>query len=140
MIDSHARSTGRLACGYERLRYLLSADICVEPSACSPINLLSIRTKLTEYMALSRAVVAYDLPGNRFLADGAALYAQPNDEGDFARKIAQLMGAEELRRQMGAAGRRRVEEQLNWECSARVLNEAYQRVLPRAASPVKLWS
>jgi len=45
-----------------------------------------------EYMALGKPIVAFNLPEHRFMAQDAAVYAQPKDELDFAKQIALLMG------------------------------------------------
>jgi len=42
-------------------------------------------------MALAKPTVAFDLPEHRVTADGAVLYACPNNELDFAQKIATLI-------------------------------------------------
>ena len=54
--------------------------------------------KMMEYLALGKPVVAFDLPEHRFTAQGAAVYARPNDELDYARQIALLIDNPERRR------------------------------------------
>lgn len=111
------------------LRYLSSADIFVDPDPSNPFNDRSTMIKMLEYMALERPIVAFDLPEHRVSAGEAALYAQPNDERDFAEKIATLMNDPDLRRQMGAIGRQRIDEQLAWPFQANMLVAAYARLL-----------
>jgi glycosyltransferase involved in cell wall biosynthesis len=66
--------------------------------------------KMMDYMALGKPTVAYDMAEHRFTAGEAALFAQPNDEVDLARKLAQLIEQSELRGRLGAIGRERVEQ------------------------------
>jgi glycosyltransferase involved in cell wall biosynthesis len=117
--------TGRIP-DEDLLRYLSTADICVDPDPSNPLNDKSTMIKVLEYMALGKPVVAYALPETRFSAGEAALYAQPNDELDFARQIARLMDDEALRRKMGQHGRERIERELAWQHSAANLLRAYE--------------
>jgi glycosyltransferase involved in cell wall biosynthesis len=56
---------------------------------------------------------------------------QPNDEPKFAEAIVQLMGQPELRKQMGAYGRRRVEGELQWSMVGKNLLTAYEALLAK---------
>ena len=65
-------------------------------------------------MAYGKPIVAFDLKETRFSAGGPPVYVRPNEEAEFAKIVAELMGQPEFRRKMGARGRRRVEEELQW--------------------------
>jgi len=108
---------------------LAAADICVDPDPSSPLNDVSTWIKVMEYMAYAKPIVAFDLKETRFSAGDAAIYVRPNDEAEFATTVAQLMGAPELRNKMGAYGRRRVEEELQWSKVGRNLLAAYDTLL-----------
>jgi glycosyltransferase involved in cell wall biosynthesis len=108
--------------------YLCAGDIGVAPEPSNPLNDRSTMVKIMEYMAMAKPVVAFDLPENRYTAQGAALYAQPNDELDFARQIAVLMDDPERRKKMGQVGRERVENELAWPHQAKHLLDAYASV------------
>lgn len=117
--------TGRVP-DEDLLKYLSTADICVDPDPSNPLNDKSTMIKVLEYMALGKPIVAYALTETKFSAGEAAIYARPNDELDFARQIARLMDNEELRRTMGRYGRERVESKLSWKNSAENLLRAYE--------------
>jgi glycosyltransferase involved in cell wall biosynthesis len=87
-----------------------------------------------EYMALGKPIVQFDLAEGRHSAQHASLYAVRNDARDLARKILQLLDDEPARRAMGAFGRRRVLEELEWRHEAPKLLSAYEALLRR--SPV----
>ena len=72
--------------------------------------------------------VAFDLAETRFSAEDAALYATPNVAEDFANKIETLLDDEELRLRMGALGRKRIEEVLNWDYDKLNLLLAYNKL------------
>jgi glycosyltransferase involved in cell wall biosynthesis len=79
-----------------------------------------------EYMASAKSIVAFDLKETRFSARHAAIYVEPNNETEFAKAIAQLMDQPELQRKMGAYGRCRVEEELQWAKVGKNLLTAYE--------------
>ena len=109
--------------------YLASADICVAPEPQNDYNNNSTFIKILEYMAAGKAVVAFDLAESRRSAEGAALYARPNDVHDFAKKLAILISNPSLRHSMGECGRLRVNRQLAWRYSAPELLAAYDKAL-----------
>jgi glycosyltransferase involved in cell wall biosynthesis len=111
--------------GNELLERLSSCDICVEPSPTSAYNENCTMNKILEYMALGKPIVQYDLREGRRSAAGASLYAKPNNEVEFAEKILELLDAPERRAEMGAEGKRRMEEVLEWRHQAPKLLEAY---------------
>jgi glycosyltransferase involved in cell wall biosynthesis len=110
---------------------LAAADICVDPDPSSPLNDVSTWIKVMEYMAYAKPIVAFDLKETRFSAGSAAVYVRPNKEAEFAETVAQLMEQPELRSKMGAYGRRRVEEELQWSKVGRNLLTAYDALLAR---------
>jgi glycosyltransferase involved in cell wall biosynthesis len=117
----------------DKLRYLSSADICVDPDPWNPFNNRSTMIKVADYMALGKPIVAFDLRETRFTAREAALLVTPNDEMEFARGIQRLMDDSALRHQMGSFGRRRVEAELAWSHSVTHLLAAYRAVFPQTA-------
>jgi glycosyltransferase involved in cell wall biosynthesis len=118
---------------YERVpRYIAATDICVVPDPSNEYNDCSTIVKVMEYMAQAKPIVAFELPEHRVTAGDTALYAQPNEERDFAKQLLRLMDDAELRRQLGDAGRRRVMESLTWEHQEAHLLAAY-RSLDRSA-------
>lgn len=124
-IDKYVWFTGRIS-DEDLLRYLSAADICVDPDPSNPFNDRSTMIKMMEYMALGKPIVAFDLPEHRVTAQDAAVYARPNDELDFATKIAWLMDHPEERRERGSKGRKRVETTLAWPHQVNDLLEVYR--------------
>lgn len=112
-------------------RYIATADICLVPDPWNDYNNRSTFVKIMEYMAAGKPVVGFDLKESRFSAKEGALYAQPNDIADFARKIAFLMDRPELRDSMGRAGAERIENQLAWHFSVPALLNIYTKLVGR---------
>jgi glycosyltransferase involved in cell wall biosynthesis len=127
-LESFIRFTGRIP-DDELAAYLSTADVCVAPDPKNPMNDKSTMNKIFEYMAHARPVVLYDLTEGRRSAGDAALYARPNDPQDFAAQIVKLLDSEPLRRELGARGRRRIEEGLNWDAEKQRLVQAYAAAL-----------
>ncbi len=108
--------------------YMSTADICVAPEPSNNYNDRSTMVKISEYMSLGKAIVAFDLPEHRVTAQNAALYAQPNDELDFAQKILDLMDSPSRREQMGNDGKHRVINRLAWSHQEKNLIMAYDSI------------
>ena len=78
-----------------------------------------------EYMAVGKPIVSFDLKETRVTAQEAAVYVTPNDELAFAEQIAFLMDRPDVRKKMGACGKRRIEEELAWSIVSQNLLRAY---------------
>jgi glycosyltransferase involved in cell wall biosynthesis len=129
-LDDFVELTGYIS--EEDLRAnLAAADICMDPDPSSPLNDVSTWIKIMEYMAAAKPIVTFDLKETRFSAQDAAVYVQPNDEHKFAAAIAGLLDDPAARARMGAAGRARVEKDLQWSVVGQSLLAAYAFLLPR---------
>ncbi len=106
---------------------IASADICIDPAPCTELNHRSTMIKVTEYLACSRPVVAFDLRETRYTAGPAALYAKCGDLDQFAALIVELAGDPQLRMALATAGSQRSKE-LTWENSEKELIGAYGRL------------
>lgn len=129
-LDDYVLFTGRIP-DDELMRYLSTADICVDPDPFNPFADRSTMIKMAEYMAIGKPIVAFDLTEHRRTAADAASYAAANDELAFARCLADLMDDPDERARMGAAGRLRVEKELAWSHQERRLIDVYRQLLPR---------
>lgn len=107
-------------------RYISAADICVAPEPSNPYNDRSTSIKVMEYMQHGKPIVAFDLPEHRFSAQEAAVYAHPNDERDFAQRIAALIDDSAQCQRMGQIGRDRIERKLAWSYQKQHLLDAYR--------------
>jgi len=110
----------------ELLRLYRQADVCVVPSVWhEPFGMVAV-----EAMAAGCPVVAADGGGlTGIVEDGETGYLYPHKDGAaLAEKLGHLMDDESLRRSMGEAGRRKVEEQYDWP---RVIERHYPAILER---------
>ena len=123
-VADYVTFTGRVA-DEEMLAMLNTADICVNPDIANEMNDKSTMNKIMEYMALGKPIVQFDLAEGRFSAQGASLYAKKNDVVDLAQNIVALIDNVQLRAEMGACGRKRVESELEWRHEAPKLLAAY---------------
>lgn len=129
-LDPYVCFTGRVS-DEDLMRYLSTADICVDPDPSNPFNDRSSMIKMTEYMALGKPIVAFALPEHVVTAQSAALYAQPNEERELAAKLAELMDAPGRRAEMGRIGRERIEKELAWHHQASKLLGVYEQIFAR---------
>jgi glycosyltransferase involved in cell wall biosynthesis len=113
----------------EIARLLSTADVCLSPEPKTAFNDMSTLVKITEYMAMGRALVAFPLQQTQFTAQDAAVYADANDPESYARCIDALLDDPSRRARLGEIGRDRVRRSFTWEQSKRPLQEAYDRAL-----------
>lgn len=125
-LSGHVTFTGR-APDAELFSVLSSADVCVNPDRVNPMNDKSTMNKILEYMAFSKPIVQFEVKEGHFSAQGASLYARPNDTADMAEKIVALLDDPARRAAMGREGRARVVSELNWDMQVPALVAAYRR-------------
>lgn len=112
---------------------VVKAKIGIIPLPDLPKFQNNIPQKMFEYMALRMPIVMSDLPPSRpFVGDGAcAFMVPPDDPTAYADAIIRLLDTPALSRQMGAEGRRRVEQEYNWEKESHKLLNLYAELLDR---------
>lgn len=132
-LGSYVTLTGQVSHD-EVAMWLSNADLGVAPDPKNAMNDKLTMIKILEYMAFSLPVVLFDLEEGRCIAGDAALYATPNDPVEFAHQVSTLLDGSELRKQLGAHGRKRIEESLNWETEKRSLIKAYDVALQRGVA------
>jgi glycosyltransferase involved in cell wall biosynthesis len=131
-LDEYVEFTGFIP-DADLLRYLSTADICLDPNPTSPLNDVSTWIKVMEYMALGKPIVSFDLKETRISAADAAIYVKPNDEAEFAQTVASLLDDPERRRAMGESGRKRVADALSWSITSKSLIAAYRSLFATTA-------
>jgi glycosyltransferase involved in cell wall biosynthesis len=126
-LRGHVEFTGRVP---DELvsRVLSTADVGLSPDPKNPLNDLSTMNKTMEYMAFELPVVAFDLRETRVSAADAAVYVTPNDVGEYAKAIVELMDDEPERARLGKLGRARVEQELAWSHQERAYLGVYERL------------
>jgi glycosyltransferase involved in cell wall biosynthesis len=114
--------------------YFSGCDLFVLPSVVDQQgNVDGLPNTLLEAMASARPVVATNVAGIPLaVKDGDnGLLVPEKQPGELSSAINLLLDAPELRVQYGEAGRRRVEQELNWETTARTFVELYRTALKR---------
>jgi glycosyltransferase involved in cell wall biosynthesis len=119
------------------LAYVRDAEICVSPYYPSPIYLSGSPTKLVEYMAMGKAVVANDHPGQlQVLNESLAGYCVPWDEDAFAAAIVRLLNDPMEAKKMGERGPRYVAQRRAYGMIADVVEQELMKlVAPRRGAP-----
>ena len=114
----------------QALEYVMEADVCASPFHPTPILRSTSPTKLVEYMALAKAVVANDHPEQKRVIDesGAGL-CTPYDENAFAAAVVTLLQNPDTARTMGERGRRYVLEHRSY----RVIADAVEKRMAEIA-------
>jgi glycosyltransferase involved in cell wall biosynthesis len=103
--------------------HLAASDILVAPHVPNPDGtaFFGSPTKLFEYMAAGKAIVASDLDQIADVLDDAAVLVRPGDEHDLLRGIDTLVADAARREELGRHARRRVLERYTWGHQARAI-------------------
>lgn len=105
------------------------ADVCVSPLYLSPIFEPASPTKLIEYMAMGKAVVANDHPEQRLvISESGAGICVPYQEEAFAAAIVDLLNDPTRAMEMGKKGRRYVEKHRTYKIITDIVENAYLRI------------
>lgn len=115
-------------------RYVEAFDIALQPDVVPYASPL----KLFEYMASGSAIIAPDTDNIReVLTDGSdALLFRPGDDGDFRSGLERLCRDGELRRKVGAAAARTIDEKgFTWDANARRVEELCLRLIEAPGRP-----
>ena len=109
---------------------MAACDIYAMPSFEEPFGMVYV-----EAMALERPVVALDNGGRKeIVVDGVTgLLSDVGDIDGLAANILRLIEDPDLRRQMGAAGRRRALEHFTPAAMARPIEALYRQLAGRRA-------
>ncbi|WP_416754016.1 glycosyltransferase family 4 protein [Streptomyces sp. FW42] len=132
-LDGQVEFTGRVP-DADLVRWLSTADVCLSPDPCNPLNDVSTMNKVLEYMVMGRPIVSFDLKEARVSAGEAAVYAKGDDEGEFAALIARLLDDPEQRSRMGKSGQERINGPLAWRNSQAALLAAYEAAVEDGAA------
>ena len=122
-VDECVTFTGRVPFA-DAPYYLAACDIAVAPKMSSSEG----SGKLLNYMAMAQPIVAYDTPVNREYLDDLGVYAPPGDVAAFTAAIAELAEDVARRRALGAALRRRAQEEFSWPVAAERILNLYNRL------------
>ena len=111
-LKRKVRFVGRVS-EKELPEYYAAADVFVLPSVS---RLEAFGIVALEAMASGKPVIVSDIPGvSEVIVEGVqGIRARPMDSKDIAKKINTLLKDEDLRKRMGIAGRRLVEEKYTW--------------------------
>jgi glycosyltransferase involved in cell wall biosynthesis len=114
----------------QALQYVREADVCVSPFHPTPILRSTSPTKLIEYMALGKAVVANDHPEQkRVIEESGAGVCVAYDERAFANAILSLLRDPQTARLMGARGRRYAIEHRSYGIIAGVVEKRMLEII-----------
>ena len=130
-IDASVRFLGRLPMG-EALARAQQAAVCVSPFYPTFVLRSTSPTKLVEYMALGRPVVANDHPEQaRVIAESGAGLCVPWGSSSFCTAILTLLKAPDEAERMGDMGPPYVRKKRTYASISRNLRDVYRTVLKR---------
>ena len=127
-LDDYVDFYGRVS-DEDLIDILNTADVCVNPDKPTEMNNLSTMNKIMEYMAIKKPIVQFNLKEGKYTARDASLYAENNNNNDFAEKILWLLDNDKERAKMGEFGYQRVINELSWDHESKKLVDFYKKAL-----------
>lgn len=119
--------------GYKKMEeiysYIKAADIGLALLYKIENYLISLPTKVFEYMACRIPIIISDFPLWKDLFSDCALFADSQNPEEIAEKIRILIEDEKLRRDFLEKGRKLVESQYSWERESKRLVGMYEIIL-----------
>ena len=97
--------------------YIIASDICVSPLNRSIQHDVAYANKMFQYMSFSKPVLVSDAIAQKKLIEriqGGKVHKE-KDAADFAARAIELFDDKALREQLGANGKRFIEEEFCWE-------------------------
>ena len=116
----------------EAMGYVQCAKVCVSPFRPSPVLDSASPTKIVEYLACNKPVVANDHPDqSKVISESGAGIVVPYDVDAFAKAIVDLLQNEEKATQMAAGGRGYVRAHRSYDAIAKQVEQVYVDFLER---------
>jgi glycosyltransferase involved in cell wall biosynthesis len=114
----------------QALSYVRRADVCLSPCPSIPLLVVGTPTKLVEYLAMGRPVVANDHPDQREVleASGAGLITDLSPEG-FAEAIAILLSDKAAAESMAVRGPPWVAAHRSYAIHAKLVDSIYSKLI-----------
>lgn len=114
----------------DALTHVADADVCLSPYYPIPILNSTSPTKLIEYMAMGKAVVANDHPEQSLVInESGAGYCSAWSEKEFSEAISKLLDDPTRAREMGEKGRKYVESRRTNSRMADIVENKYYDLL-----------
>ncbi|NLI80101.1 MAG: glycosyltransferase family 4 protein [Deltaproteobacteria bacterium] len=115
-------------------QHIRDAHVCVSPIYPTPTLECGSPTKLLEYMAMGKAVVANDHPEQQsVLADSGGGICVPYNEEAFAQAILRIFNRPSEASEMGRKGREYVEKKRNYRQAADLVEKKLHDLLEEVA-------
>jgi len=112
------------------LDYVSNSDICLSPFFPTPILNSTSPTKLIEYMAMGKPVIANDHPEQRMvIQESKGGICVPYEVNAFSNAIIELASNPDVSLKMGAAGKNFVRNNRTYSSIANNVEQQYQKLL-----------
>lgn len=138
--------------------HLAASDICVMPTRSNPdsSSFFGSPTKLFEYMAMGRPIVASDLTQTQYVMEGAprrrelrskqldafpdavGVLVHPDSADELVDAIECLAAAPETMRAMGKRARQKVLDDFTWQHHIRAIKASIFKMLQTEVTPVSV--
>jgi|GEM_PF-714377 len=130
-VKDYVTFTGTIS--YQEIpKYLAACDILVSPHISNPDStpFFGSPTKLFEYMAMGKGIVASDLGqiGEVLEHNKTALLVKPGDVEDLVNGITELVQSKELRETLGKNARKEVVKNYTWKQNVKKVIDCFKNL------------
>jgi len=108
--------------------FMKSSDIGITNFLPVENNLMAGPNKVYEYIACSLPIVISNFPYWKKIFKGYALFVNPYDPKDIAKKILFLLNNPNKAKELSKKGRKLIEEKYSWEAESKKLLEMYKNL------------
>jgi glycosyltransferase involved in cell wall biosynthesis len=96
------------------MQWVAAADVVLVPQRDGPVGRAQVPAKLSDALAMGRAIVATDLAPIRAVIGGAALLVPPDDQAAIASAVRRVLSDPALRTALEYAARDRFQRTLSF--------------------------
>jgi len=110
--------------------FIKASEICISPLIRNRHHDTTYANKLFQYMSLEKPVIVSDCTAQKNIVQetNCGLIHKAGNEKELAENILHFYKNYELRKQMGANGKKAVIEKYNWENTSKNLIELYEKI------------
>ena len=110
--------------------YIKNSDICISPLYRNQHHDTTYPNKIFQYMSFGKPVLVSNATAQREIIEraNAGLVHKEKNENDFSKKVLELYHNKEKSKQLGAHGKKFIENEFSWEITSQALIKLYDEL------------
>ena len=110
--------------------YIVSSNLCISPLNRSIQHDVAYPNKIFQYMSFGKPVLVSNATAQKEIIEraNAGLVHDEKNENDFSEKVLELYHNKEKSKQLGAHGKKFIENEFSWEITSQALIKLYNEL------------